>query len=295
MIGLVYGDDMKDKKHPIFRIFIIILLFMFSILLYSRFISTSGVKVKEYKIVNSNITDNYHGLKIVHLSDIHYGSIINDKRLEEIVEHINYINPDIVVITGDLIDNDTKLTEENVDNISTILSKIKISIGKYAIRGNHDYYFEEWESIINNSNFINLDNSYDLIYKDGYEPILISGLSSMQDKVDFNTRYNELQQDINNNNIDTIFNILLLHEPDLIDHINTNDYNLVLAGHSHNGQVRLPIIGALIKADGAKKYYDEYYKVNDTDLYISSGLGTSGLDFRFFNRPSINFYRITNK
>ena len=286
---------MKDKKHSIIKVLILILLFIFCILLYSRFISTSGLKVKEYKIVNSNITDNYHGLKIIHLSDVHYGSTINDKRLEEIVEHINYINPDIVVITGDLIDKDHELTEENINNIINILSKIKVSIGKYAIRGNHDYYFKEWENIIVNSNFINLDNSYDLIYKDGYEPLLISGLSSMKNEIDFITRYNNLQKEINNNSINTLFNILLIHEPDLIDSININDYNLVLAGHSHNGQVRLPIIGPIIKAKGAEKYYDEYYKVNNTDLYISSGLGTSGLDFRFFNKPSFNFYRITNK
>ena len=50
----------------------------------------------------------------------------------------------------------------------------------------------------------------------------------------------------------------------------------------------------LIKPDGAKKYYDEYYKVGNTDLYISSGLGTSELDFRFFNRPSFNFYQLYN-
>lgn len=286
---------MKENKHPIARVFILILLFIFSVLLYSRFISTSGLKVKEYKIVNSNITDNYHGLKIIHLSDIHYGSIIDSNRLEEIVEKINYINPDVVVITGDLIDKDYILKDEDIKNIINSLSKIKVSLGKYAIRGNHDYYFEDWDMIINNSNFINLDNSYELIYKDGYEPLLISGLSSMQDETDFETRYNALRKSIKNNNINTIFNILLIHEPDLINSINTDDYDLVLAGHSHNGQVRLPVIGALIKADGAKKYYDEYYRVNNTDLYISSGLGTSGLDFRFFNKPSFNFYRITNK
>lgn len=286
---------MKEKKHRIISLFILILLFIFCLLLYSRFISTSGLKVKEYKIINNNITNNYHGLKIIHLSDIHYGSTINNSRLEEIVEKINYIKPDVVVITGDLIDKDYTLNEKDIENITTILSKIKVTLGKYAIRGNHDYYFKDWDTIIHNSDFINLDNSYELIYKDGHEPILISGLSSMQDEIDFNTRYNNLQKEIASNNVKSIFNILLVHEPDLISSINTNDYNLVLAGHSHNGQIRLPIIGALIKADGAKKYYDEYYKVNNTDLYISSGLGTSGLDFRFFNRPSFNFYRITNK
>ena len=285
----------KLKTNPIFKLIIIILLILFCLLLYSRFISTSGLKVKEYKIVNENISDNFHGLKIIHISDIHFGSIINSKRLEKLVEKINFIKPDIVVLTGDLIDRDTKLNEQDIEDISNNLKKINANIEKYAIRGNHDYYFSDWETIIENGNFINLDNNYDYIYKDGYEPILITGLSSIQDSTDFTTRYDNLHQEIENQDINSIYQILLIHEPDLIDNITLNNYNLVLAGHSHNGQIRLPFIGSLIKVDGAKKYYDEYYQIEDTQLYISGGIGTSNLDFRFFNKPSFNLYRLTNK
>ena len=91
------------------------------------------------------------------------------------------------------------------------------------------------------------------------------------------------------------YKILLLHEPDYVNEITYQNYDLILAGHSHNGQVTPPLIGAIIKPNGAKKYYDEYYSLNSTDLYISSGIGTTKLDFRLFNHPSINFYRIVNK
>lgn len=285
----------KQKKFPILKIILFLFLVCFSILLYARFIGTSGIKVKEYKVEYELLPENFHGLKIVHLSDIHYGSIINDKRLKEIVEKINFINPDIVVLTGDLIDRDYQLTSESIKNISTILSSINVSIDKYAIRGNHDYFFEEWKQIIQDSNFKNLDNNFDYIYKDGYSPILIAGLSSLSDKVPFNERYEQLQKEIKEQNQNSIYQILLLHEPDSIENIKLKDYNLVLAGHSHNGQVRLPFIGAIIKAEYAEKYYNEYYKIENTDLYVSSGIGTSGLDLRLFNRPSFNFYRLTNK
>lgn len=287
---------MKEKRnHPILKIAIIILLIIFSTLIYSRFISTNGLKIKEYKIVNENIPDNINGFKIVHLSDIHYGRIINDKRLEQIVERINLINPDIVVLTGDLIDRDTSLTSEDINTISNILSKINVSIDKYAIKGNHDFYFGEWENIILNSDFIDLNNNYDLIYKNGYTPMLIAGLSSISDEKNIQSRAETLTTTIKDNKISSIYNILLLHEPDIVDSIDINNYQLILGGHSHNGQVRLPFIGAIITPEGAKKYYDEYYKINNSHLYISSGLGTSQLDFRFFNKPSFNFYRITNK
>ncbi len=287
---------MKEKRnHPILKFLFIILLIIFSFLLYSRFVSTSGLKIKEYKITNSIITDNINGFKIVHLSDIHYGSIINSKKLEKIVDKINLINPDIVVITGDLIDKDTKLTNEDRISIINNLTKINASIGKYAIRGNHDYNFNEWESIIVNGGFTNLDNNYDYIYKDGYDPILIAGLSSLVDKEDVINRFNKLNNNINNSKINSIYNILLVHETDFVDNIDISKYNLILGGHSHNGQVRLPFIGAIIKPKESQKYYDEYYKLDNTDFYISSGLGTSELDFRFFNRPSFNFYRLNNK
>ena len=66
----------------------------------------------------------------------------------------------------------------------------------------------------------------------------------------------------------------------------------VFAGHSHNGQINIPYIKKLLLPEGSKKYYNNYYKVNNTNLYISSGLGESNINFRLFNKPSINFYRI---
>ena len=71
--------------------------------------------------------------------------------------------------------------------------------------------------------------------------------------------------------------------------------DLVLAGHSHNGIIRIPFIGALSKVEGSMKYDQEYYKINDTKLYISSGMGTNGPGFRLFCRPSINFLRLESK
>ena len=80
-----------------------------------------------------------------------------------------------------------------------------------------------------------------------------------------------------------------------IDDIEIYNYDLVLAGHSHNGQVALPFYGAIILPNHAKNYYKPHYKINDTDLFISSGIGTSNFNFRLFNRPSFNLYRLTKR
>lgn len=286
----------EKKKHPIIKFIIIFILIIAAILLYSRFIATKGLVTKEYKITSSSIQDNFHGFKIVHISDVHYGRTTDKKDLNNMVKEVNLLKPDIVVLTGDLIDRDTKLDDALKGEISEALSSINANVGKYAISGNHDSNFSEWESIINDSGFKNLNDTYELIYNDGYTPILLAGLSSnLNNQVDITERYNKILEYSNNENIKELYKILLIHEPDYINNIDYSNFNLILAGHSHNGQVRVPFIGGIILPNGAKKYYKEHYKINNTDLYISSGIGTSGISFRLFNKPSINFYRLTNK
>ena len=274
-------------------ILVIIILILGLGLLYSRFIATSGLKVKEYKVVNNKITDSYHGLKIIHLSDIHYNSTINEKELNNIVDKVNEIKPDIVVLTGDLIDE--RLSYDK-DIIINCLSKIEAKLGKFAVSGNHDIPLDDYNYIIKESGFTSLDNKYELIYSKTSEPIIISGIGYGDEDIGIKTeQYDKYISELKADDIKPIYSILLVHEPDTVDNLDLNKYDLVLAGHSHGGQVRIPFIGKLYTPEGAKKYYDEYYKISNTDLYISSGLGTSMYKFRLFNRPSFNFYRITNK
>lgn len=290
------------KKKLLIALGIIILSFLLTYG-YARFLGTSGLVVKEIKVTNKKIPNHFHGLKIVHLTDVHYGRIINDKNLDKIVDKINILKPDIVIITGDLLDRDHKLTEEMYHNLVDNLKRIEVTIGKYAISGNHDYAnnIEEWRKVIEDSNFTNLDDNYELIFNNETTPILINGISSnlhnkksMDKKLEaFKTRSNELDEE--QKKIKPAYNILIMHEPDYIENFDYKQFDLILAGHSHNGQVRIPLIGAIVLPVGAKEYYDEYYKLNNTDLYISSGLGTSVHDVRLFNKPSFNFYRLTNK
>ena len=274
-------------------ILIIIILIVVLGLLYSRFIATRGLKVKEYKVVNNKITDSYHGLKIVHLTDIHYGSTIFEKQLNNIVDEVNKLKPDIVVMTGDLLDE--RLSYDK-DIIIKCLSRIEAKLGKFAVSGNHDIPLDDYNYIVKESGFTSLDNKYELIYSKSNEPIIISGIGYGDEDIGIKTeQFDKYISELKTDDIKPIYSILLVHEPDTVDSLNLDNYDLILAGHSHGGQVRLPIIGKLYTPQGSKKYYDEYYKINNTDLYISSGLGTSWYRFRLFNKPSFNFYRITNK
>ena len=116
------------------------------IVLYARYIGTMGLDTKEYTLYTNKLPDGFDGLKVVHFSDIHYNRAIALDKIDMMVDEINLINPDIVVFTGDLIDKDTEMNETISKEISDLLSKIKVTVGAYAIDGNHDKYFSEWKT-----------------------------------------------------------------------------------------------------------------------------------------------------
>ena len=275
----------------IIKFIIIIFVISVGILIYGRYVGTMNFTTKEYTIHHKDIPKGFDGLKIVHFSDLHYNRAINLSKVKDIVNEINLINPDIVVFTGDLIDHDVTLNTEDYQELTNVLSKINATYGKYAVLGNHDYEVDKDKIIelYNHCNFKYLENDYDIIHDNMNEEIFIGGIGNVSYNLD------DIDKTMNyfNDNEDISYKIIIVHEPDIADKIVNNYHvNLILAGHSHNGQIRLPFIGALYTPPLSKKYYDNYYKINNTDLYISSGIGVSTINYRLFNPPSINFYRI---
>lgn len=258
-------------------------------------IAAKKFEVHEHKIESEYITEEYNGLKIVHISDIHYGTTIKKKHLDKIIKEINSLKPDLVFFLGDLIDY--KLNSKQHKEIVESFSKLEARLGKYAVSGNHDYYYKKWNELIDEMGFYNLNDTYVEVYDNSNNSIFLAGISDnlhstkkIEDKSEAIFEYLNNTEPKNN-----IYNILLIHEPDYIEKIDYKKFNLVLSGHSHNGQVRLPLIGSIYTPEGSKKYFEEYYKIGNTDMYISNGLGTTLVPIRLFNDPSFNFYRMTKK
>ena len=273
----------KEKKGTIRKIFYLIIILLVVAILYST--SIKSLNVKEYAIINNKININHQGLKIVHFSDLHYGTSIKLNDLKKIVKEINLLNPDVILFTGDLIDKHHNMKNNEIDNFLKEFNKMKANISYYLIKGNHDYS-ETFDKIIDNTSFKVLKNELVTFYYQDNTPINIIGVESkLENKLDISKAFTNYNKDY--------YTILLTHEPDTILDIKL-DIDLVLAGHSHNGQIRIPFVGAIYTPDGAKTYYDEKYQLNNTDIYISSGLGTSKYPIRLFNCPSFNFYRLYN-
>ncbi len=288
--------DNNENRYIFLKIFLFFIFCIGMVYLYGTYIEPNELMVNEYKIKTSKITDNFKGFTIVHLSDIHYMGNKDLSRLKSTINKVNEYKPDIVVITGDLLDKNSKINNNSASFAGELLAKIDATCGKYIISGDEDEGWDEWENIINDGGFINLNNSYDTVYKNGYDSLLIAGISSFSDKEDIINKNQKTENYLNS--FETggpIYKILLMHEGDYIDSLENNTYDLVLAGGSMGGKVSIPFYGPLIKYSGSKTYVNGFYKINNnkTDMYVSNGVGTSFPSFRLFNKPSMNVYRLT--
>jgi len=270
----------KKKKTNILIYFILIISLLF---IYSIYIEPNNLIIKEYKIENKNLPNSFDGLKIIHFSDVHYKSTVDIKYLKKIVNKINSQKPDIIVFTGDFLDEKHKLTKKEIEEVKKELKKLNSTLGNYAVSGNHDIKNEEQFDEIIKDSFTLLNDEEKLIYYKDSTPISLTGFN---DSIEKKVNYDILKKENN------YFRIVLAHEPDEFDNIKDYSFNILLSGHSHNGQVRIPLIGKIYTPKGAKKYYDEYYNLNDKEIFISNGIGTSGLNIRFNSKPSINLYRL---
>ena len=287
----IENDILREKQKKITILFIKIIIVTFIIIisffLYIKYIETAGLLVRETRIVSNKLPESFNSAKIIQFSDLYYGSTIYLDEVKKLVDKINLRNPDIVIFTGNLLNDKYNISEKEEKKLVEALNKINAPIGKYAILSSDD--FDDAEDILRDSNFNILENESELIYKSDEEPILLTALNSNNEN-DIKKAFEYFEKEENNKNI---YNILLLESPDDIDSVTDKTIDLALAGKSLNGGICLKEDLCFIKTNGAKKYYQKYYNVNNIPLYISSGIGTRDINFRFVARPSINFFRLS--
>src|SRR5574344_1721012 len=254
-------EEKRDKRKKcfifFFKITITLIVLFFGFYFYTSYISSTKILVKEKRIINKKIPDKFNGIKIIQFSDLYFGNSVTNKELDNMINAINERKPDIVLFTGNIFDSKYKVNLKRQENIINKFQKINDSISKYAVMGRNDNK-ELFTTIMNQSNFNILDNNYDLIYNDDNNPILLVGLSNLDNR-NIDNAYKYFEEANHNANIYTIS--MMGETTDLDDILAKYNNDLVLAGNSLNGEVRLPLIGGLIKQDGSSKYKNSYYKV----------------------------------
>ena len=292
---MIYRNIMNIKN----LIIIIILLIVIIIFCYWQ---NNNIVVTNIKHINSKIPRGFDGYKILQISDLHnkeFGA--NQKNLISLTKEIN---PDIIVITGDLIDS----RRTNKDNINIAISYIKSAINiapVYYVSGNHESrsdLYDELKIIFEEYGVINMDNAYKNIKLNG-DTISILGLADIcfnpidsskypNSPLGFDEILGNLKAESKNN-----FTILLSHRPELITFYAKENIDLVFSGHAHGGQIRLPFLGGIIAPYQGffPQYTNGINKLNSTSLVVSRGLGNSLAPQRIFNRPELVVVTLSNE
>lgn len=284
--AIVQEEKKEAQKKLVKRIVLgLLLLFIlvFSSCLYVVKIGTTSLIVKEEMITSSLLPASFHGLKMIQFSDLHFD---DETLLQKTVKEIVIRKPDVLVFTGDLLNGEDISTKKR-QRLVKELRKIEVTLGKYAVLGESDD--TEAISILTDCGFTILDDQAELIYKNSKEPLLLIGLNTEKETPNYEQAFSYYQDPSHN---EEIYSILLFHRPDKIEEaLATHSVNLALAGHSHLGQINVPKVFSVVSKEGAKKYTEDFYKIGNTQFFISSGIGTSNYPYRLFSRPSITFFR----
>lgn len=249
----------------------------------------NSITTSEIMFKNENIPQSFKGYKILQISDLHNKEFGNKQ--DKILEKIEKINPDIIVVTGDLID----ANKTNVDVAMELIDKAIHIAPIYFVSGNHEAWSNSYNSLkvkLENKGVVVLENEKTHVSK-GKDSIDIIGLSDTSfidsEKLQYAGNYetenllNKLTKDSNN------FKILLSHRPELFDVYSHSNVDLVFSGHAHGGQFRLPFVGGLIAPDQGlfPKLTEGIHTKNNTSMIVSRGLGNSIIPIRLFNRPEL--------
>ncbi|MEG0129746.1 metallophosphoesterase [Clostridium sp.] len=262
-----------------------IILIIGCLFCYTTFIEPKLLITKTIDLSKGSNTD----LKVVHFTDTQLGEYYDLDMLEKAVNKINAENPDIVVFTGDLIDNAAKYTHK--DEIAPILNRIEAKLGKYAIYGNRDYggsAVRYYKNIMKESGFKLLKNNSDVIELNGKRIRILGSDDALLGNPSIKSTTKGIKE--------SDYNILLTHEPDIADKYSDYPIDLVLAGHSHGGQVYIPFYGPIKKNTLSEKYYKGMYTMDNsykTKLYVNTGLGNTKVPFRFMNIPNVTLFNIS--
>jgi predicted MPP superfamily phosphohydrolase len=244
--------------------------------LYGIFVEPYWLQVNYITIHTDKLRQT--AFRVVHFSDTHTDK---DPRLEpRLARAINSLKPDCIVFTGDTINE-----ARGLPLFKQTLGAMQAPYGKFAVQGNIDDWYWKGVDLFGATGFVLLDKKKQDIVK-GSEAVTVYGL---------NYKYVDRVDKVLGKSDPLRFNILLFHSPRLIHSLKDFPVDLYLCGHTHGGQVALPVYGALVTLSKfGKRYESGKYRVGNTMLYVNRGIGMEGkhLRIRFFARPEITVFDI---
>ena len=254
---------------------------------YGFHLSRKGPTVIHQDIHLESLPNNFENFTIAQISDLHVGPTIKRKYVEGVLEKISEINPDLIAVTGDLVDGSVRHLSEDLQPFKNLIA----NYGTYFVTGNHEYYsgVDAWLEETNRLGMINLINENRIIEKGGSQ-IAIAGIT------DFKAHHIKKEHRSNPkkalNSIDKdILKIMLAHQPNSIHLVHDAGADLQLSGHTHGGQfwpLNYP-------TKLANAYLAGHYNHHGTQIYVNRGTGYWGPPLRLGVPAEITLLRLKNK
>lgn len=295
--------ETKSRRKFVSQVGLLIAAIPFSSLLYGITLGKYNFKVIKHHLKFDNLPKSFNKFRIVHISDIHAGSFDSLESVQEGIDLIQAQNPDIILFSGDLVNNDSREIKPYI----SMFKSLKAPHGKFAVLGNHDYGdYKKWKSVdekeenlkklfdyFNEMDFKLLNNSHEIISKEN-ESIAIIGVENwgkppFPQKGDLNLALK---------NTTDSFNILLSHDPthwDLEVKNHQKHIDLTLSGHTHGMQFGVEIPG--IKWSPVKYFYPHWaglYHYKDQYLNVNRGFGFIGYPGRVGIWPEITVIELNS-
>lgn len=250
---------------------------------YARFVEPGRLAVHHIHLPLPRLPRAFHNYRIVHISDIHLGGWMTPRRLTDAIRQVNQLEPDLVAITGDFVE---RVAHNVADDLIAPLKQLQPRDATVAVLGNHDYRYgvDSVRRALRQSGVIELSNAIHTIQRDD-AALYIAGLDDqVMDAACLDTVLDQLP--------DSGAAILLAHEPDFADVVAaTERFDLQLSGHTHGGQVRLPLLGIMpMLPTYGKRYPSGQYQVGKMIQYTNRGLGMIRPAVRLNCRPELTLH-----
>ena len=260
----------------------------FIILIAWTLLGNTALEVNEYEIVSDRIPKEFDGFRIAQVSDLHNTEFGEGN--SKLIGLLSQTEPDIIVLTGDLIDS--RQTDIEIA-LSFARDAMKIA-PVYFVSGNHEARVSEYEDLkmgLAEAGVIVLENQIVEITREG-DSITLMGIDdpSFQESYLFGDAEGVAKQTIETLQRESDgYTVLLSHRPELFELYVETGMDLVFSGHAHGGQFRLPFIGGLVAPNQGffPKYDAGLFSEENTTMIVSRGVGNSIVPLRFNNRPEI--------
>ena len=263
--------------------------------LYAGEVERHWIEVVHRDIFLSGLSEEFHGMKIAQLSDIHLNEYTEPFLLREAVDAINREQPDVVLLTGDYVSAEVlprKMTLSAAGECASLLNQLTCQ-RRYAILGNHDCMAGEDEiaEALDRHGIPVLRNAY-LPIEQGSSRIWLAGLEDpVCGRPDADLAIPTMIRNQRNEPV-----ILMCHAPDFVDdllrHPAGHAVSFMVSGHTHGGQVRIPMLGAFHLPPYGRKYIEGWFGIGNLQLYVNRGIGSVGVPFRFNCRPEITVFTL---